>query len=318
MGQSSKNSAQHGQPNIQQSRKRKATNEETRPPAQTQQQEMSTPIDDELANNSMPSSSFNVSPILTKTTGGKEKLNKKSPGNTQKGKRTCIRKKATVSAARRTANTKLTKAKLAALKQSYAFQLTQNPVNFNELSKKPTTRVFKERSPGHTKPFIIATSSSAADFMLTPKRSTVSTIAKSPPMRNIRKSKAEATVKKLNVEKTIANISLSPSTDDTTQELKRKDTTIIDLLDTSEDSPPQVALSINPNCTTFGQDIVILSSDSQDSFHTASVNSAPTRNAQLSEPMDWTPDPLEPERETNTQNATTNGTNENTNKGLQL
>ena len=311
MGQSSKNSAQHGQPNIQQSRKRKATNEETRPPAKTQQQEMSTPIDDEHANNSMPSSSFNVSPILTKTTGGKKELNKKSPGNTQKGKRTCIRKKATVSAARRTANTKLTKAKLAALKQSYAFQLSQNPVNLN-------SRVFKERSPGHTKPFIIATSSSAADFMLTPKRSTVSTIAKSPPMRNIRKSKAEATVKKLNVEKAIANISLSPSTDDSTQELRRKDTTIIDLLVTSEDSPPQVALSINPNCTTFGQDIVILSSDSQDSFHTASVNSAPTRNAQHSEPMDWTPDPLEPERDTNTQNATTNGTNENTSKGLQL
>ena len=227
---------------------------------------MSTPIDDERPSNSMPSSSFNVSPILTKTTGGKKNLNKKSPGKTQKVKQTCIRKKATVSAARRTANTKLTKAKLAALKQSYAFQLSQNPVNFNELSKKPTTRVFKERSPGHTKPFIIATSSSAADFMLTPKRSTVSTIAKSPPMRNIRKSKAEATVKKLNVEKAIANISLSPSTDDSTQDLRHKNTTIIDLLDTSEDSPPQDALSINPNCTTFGQDIVILSSDSQDSF----------------------------------------------------
>ena len=122
-------------------------------------------------------------------------------------------------------------------------------------------------------------------------------------MRNIRKSKAEATVKKLNVEKAIANISLSPTTDDSTQELKRKDTTIIDLLDTSDDTPPQVALSINPNCTTFGQDIIILSSDSQDSFHTASVNSAPTRNAQLSEPMDWTPDPLEPERDTNTQDT---------------
>ena len=316
MGQSSKNSAQQGQPNIQQTRKRKATTEETRPPAKTQQQEMSTPIDDEHATNTMPNSSINVSPIFTKTTGGKKKLKKKSPGTTQQGKRTCIRKKATVSAARRTANTKLTKAKLAALKQSYAFQLSQSPVNFNELSKKPTARVFKERSPGHAKPFIIATSSSAADFLLTPKRSTVSTIARSPPMRNIRKSKAEATVKRLNVEKSIANISLSPTTDDSTQELKRKDTTIIDLLDTSDDSPPQVALSINPNCTTFGQDIIILSSDSQDSFHTASVNSAPTRKAQPSEPMDWTPDPLEPERDTNTQNTAINGANENTSNGL--
>ena len=213
-------------------------------------------------------------------------------------------------------NNRLTKAKLAALKQSYAFHLSQNPVNINELSKRPTARVFKERSPGHAKPFIIATSSSAADFMLTPKRSTVSTIARSPPLRNIRKSKAEATVKKLNVEKAIANISLSPTTDDSTQEPKREDTTIIDLLDTSDDTPPQVALSINPNCITFGQDIIILSSDSQDSFHTASVNSAPTQNAQPPEPMDWTPDQLEPERDTNTQDTGINVVNENTSKGL--
>ena len=286
MGENSKNPRQTAQPNIQQPRKRKVNNEETSSPAKTQQQETSTPIDDEHPSNSMPSPSFNVSPILTRTTGGKKKLNKKSPGKAQKGEQSCIRKKATVSAARRTANTKLTKAKLAALKQSYVFQLSQNQVNFNELSKKPTTRVFKERSPGHTKPFIIATLSSAADFMLTPKRSNVSAIAKSNPMRNIRKSKAEAKVKKLNVEKAIANISLSPSADDSTQDLKHKNTTVIDLLDTSEDSPPQDALSINPNGTIFGQDIVILSSDSQDSFHTASVNSAPTRNAQHSEPMD--------------------------------
>ena len=277
---------------------------------------MSTPIDDEHAAHSMPISSLNVSPIFTKTTGGKKKLKKKSPGTTQKGKRTCIRKKAAVSAARRMANTKLTKAKLAALKQSYAFQLSQSPDNFNELSKKPTARVFKERSPGHAKPFIIATSSSAADFMLTPKRSTVSTIARSPPTRKIHKSKAEATVKKLNVERAIANISLSPTPDDSTQGMKRKDTTIIELLDTSDDTPPQVALSINLYCATFGQDIIILSSDSQDSFHTAYVNSAPTRNAQPSEPMDWTPDPLEPERDTNTHDIATNGANENTTKGL--
>ena len=123
-------------------------------------------------------------------------MKKKSPGMSQKGKRTCIRKKTTVSAARKTANTKLTKAKLAALRQSYAFHLSPSPININELIKKPTTRVFKENSPGHAQPFIIATSSSAADFMLTPKRSTVTTIARSPPLHNIRKSKAEATVKK--------------------------------------------------------------------------------------------------------------------------
>ena len=315
MGENSKNPRQSAQPNIQQPRKRKVNNEETSSTTETQQLETSTPIDDAHPSHSMPGPPFNVSPILTRTTGGKKKFNKKSPGKAQKGKQSCIRKKATVSAARRTANTKLTKAKLAALKQSYAFQLSQNQVNFSELSKKPTTRVFKERSPGHTKPFIIATSSSAADFMLTPKRSTMSTIAKSPPMRNIRKSKAEATVKKLNVEKAIANISLSPisPTDDSTQDPKDKNTTVIDLVDTSEDSPPQVALNINPNYTTFGQDIVILSSDSQDSFHTASVNSAPTRNAQHSDSMDWTPDVPDPEWDINTQNITTKDTNENSN-----
>ena len=321
MGQNYKNTAQQEQPNIQTTRKQKATTEEQGPPAKAQQQETSTPIDDEHANNPIPSSSFNVSPILTKTTTGQKRMKKKSPGTTKKGKRTCIRKKATVSAARRTANTELTKTKLAALKQSYAFHLNQSPVNINELSKKPTARVYKERSPGHAKPFIIATLSSAADFMLTPKRSTVSTIARSPPLRNIRKHKAEATVKKLNVEKAIANISLSPTMDDSTQEPKHKDTTVIDLIDTSDDTSPQVALSINPNCSTFGQDIIILSSDSQDSnnsFHTASVNSVPTRNThpKLPEPMDWTPDRQEPERDTNTQNTDIDDTNENTRIGL--
>ena len=72
MGKSSKNSAQQGQPNTQQARKRKATTEETGPQPKTQQQEMSTPIDDEHAINTMPSSSLNVSPIFTKTTGGKK------------------------------------------------------------------------------------------------------------------------------------------------------------------------------------------------------------------------------------------------------
>ena len=78
-----------------------------------------------------------------------------------------------------------------------------------------------------------------------PKRSTVATIAKSPPLRNIRKSKAEAPVKKLNVEKAIANISLSPTTDDSTHESKNKDTTFVDLVDTLDDPPPNTPLSSN-------------------------------------------------------------------------
>ena len=86
MGQSSKNTAQQGQPNTQQTRKRKATTEETRPPAKTQQQEMSTPIDDDHAAHSMPISSLNVSPFFTKTTGGKKKVEKEILRDYTKGK----------------------------------------------------------------------------------------------------------------------------------------------------------------------------------------------------------------------------------------
>ena len=318
MGQSSKSPTQQRQDNINQTRKRKATSDPTGPPEKSQQQGTSTPIDSEHATTSRPNLPVKVSPILTKTAGSKNRLKKKSPGTSQKGKQKGLRKKTTISAARKTANAKLTKAKIAALRQSYALQVSKSPVNIQELSKKPTTRVFKERAPGHHKPFIIASSSSAADFMLTPERSTVTTIAKSPPLRNARKTQASATVKKLNVEKAIANITLSPTTDDTNQEQTHKNTTIIDLADTSDDIPPQVALSIKPNSSTFGQDIVIPSSDSQDSnlsFHTASVNSAPTGHARPKshEPMDWTPDAREPERDTNLQTATKEA-NENHNK----
>ena len=198
---------------------------------------------------------------------------------------------------------KLTKAKLAALKQSYAFSLSQSPVNIDEMGKKKTTRIFNEHSPGQSKPFIIAASSSAADFMIsTPRKSTVSTIASSHPLRNIRKSKAEATVKKLNVKKAIANLKSTPPTDDSLHQTNTKETTIIDLIDTSDEPQQSTPLSIKPNCSSFGQDIIILSSDSQESsnsFHTASLHSVRTRTLQPknSTPMDWSPTPQGSERE---------------------
>ena len=212
-----------------------------------------------------------------------------------KGKRNSIRTRAIVSAARKTANTKLTIAKIAALRQSRIFNISQSPINLNKLQRKKTTRILHEHSPGHTKPFIIAASSSAADFMITtPSRSTVSTIA---PLRNIRKSQAEATVKKLNVEQTIANIPQSTAT---------KETTIIDLVDTSDEPQPTPTLTVNPNSSSFGQDIVILSSDSQESipsFHIASIHSVPTRTFDPPKPtpMDCSPPIPNPERtQTNT------------------
>ena len=220
---------------------------------------------------------------------------KKSPRTVQKGKRPSFRKKATVSAARKLANTKLTKAEIAANNaQSKIFNLSRSAVNISELEKKKTTRIFKEHSPGHSKPFIIAASSSTADFMIsTPSRSTVSTIAKSPPLRNTHKTHAEATVKKLIIEKTVAKITLLPAT---------QDTTIVDLVDTSDEPQPSPTLTVNPSCSSFGQDIIILSSDLQDScssFYTASVNSVPTRTLDHPNqtPMDFSPPPLDPERD---------------------
>ena len=261
-----------------------------------QKQGTSTPIGEEETKTNAPSTSLSISPILT----GPKRFKKKTPPNTQKGKRGAIRKKATISAAQKSANSKLTKAKLAALKQTYAFHLSQSPTDFKELSKKSTTRIFKEKSTGNKKPFIIAASSSAADFMQgTPNRSMVTTIAKSPPLRDPRKFQAEPTLKKLRLEKALSNITLTPSTDESHGTNMEKETTIIDLVDTSEE--PQTPLSINPNCSTFGQDIVILSSDSQESnnsFHTASINSVPTRNMQPDKPHAPVQIPKDPERAT--------------------
>ena len=197
----------------------------------------------------------------------------------------------------KTANTKLSKAEIAALKQSRIFNISQSPVNLNELQRKKTTRIFHSNSPGHSKSFIIAASSSAADFMMTTtSRSTVSTIAKPPPLHNIRKTHAEATVKKLIVEQAIANIPQSPATN-------YYETTIIDLVDTSDEPQPSPALTVNPNCSCFGQGIIILSSDSQDSspsFHTASIHSVPTQTFDTPKPtpMDCSPPIQNPERDT--------------------
>ena len=166
----------------------------------SEQQSTSTPIDDNKATHLAANSSLDISPNHNKTrpsTTPKKLTKKKSPRTVQKGKRSSIRMKATVSAARKTANTKLTKDKIATLKQNKIFNWSQSPVNISELEKKKTNRIFKDHSPGHSKPFIIAASSSAADFMVsTPSRSTVFNIAKSPPLRNIRKRHAEAIVKK--------------------------------------------------------------------------------------------------------------------------
>ena len=247
------------------------------PSSTSHQQGTLTPTEDDAETPLSTNSTLDISPITTKTrpAPSPKKFTKiKSPRTSQKGTRPSIRKKATVSAAREPA-------KIDTLKQSYVFNLSQSSVKMNELGKLKTTRMFKEHSPGHSKPFIIAASSSAADFMVsTPTRSTVSTIAKSHPLRNIRKTKAEARMKQLNVENTIANFWPTSLIADSPQQRATKETTIIDLADKLDEPQQSPTISINPNCSSFGQDNIILSSDSQDSspsFHTASVQSKPTR-----------------------------------------
>ena len=195
-----------------------------------------------------------------------------SPKTTQKRKKKNIREKAIISAAHKTANKELTRAKIAAWKQSKVFEHSQVPINISELRKKPTTRIFQSRSPGNSNPYIIADSSSAADFMTTTLAgSPVPVIAKSSLLRNIRKSNGEATIKKLRFEKTLSQLPTSPT---------NNETTVIDLTETSDETPASFQLLEDNNWSSFGQSIVILSSDSQESnpsFHTASIHSFPTR-----------------------------------------
>ena len=97
------------------------------PSSTSHQQVTSTPIEDDAETPNATTSTLDISPITTKTCPAptpKKITKKKSPGTSQKGTRPSIRKKTAVLAARKTANTKLTKAKLAALKQSYAFNLS--------------------------------------------------------------------------------------------------------------------------------------------------------------------------------------------------
>ena len=182
----------------------------------------------------------------------------------------------------------------------------------NELGKRKTTRIFEEHSPGHSKPSIIAASFSAADFMVstpTRSRSSISIIANSHPLRNIRKTKAEATPKKLNVEHSIANFAPTCPIANSPQQPATKETTIVDLVETS-DEPQQ-----DPTHSTFEQDIIFLSSDSQGSipsFHTASVHSVPTRTFDLKKhiPMNCSSPPQDPEREFPEHDMRDNASNE--------
>ena len=119
----------------------------------------------------------------------------------------------------------------------------------------------------------------------TTTKRTVSEIAKLPPLRNIRKTSAEATVKKFHIENTLAQLHSPPAV---------HETTVIDLVDTSDDIQQQPQLTVDPNCGSFGQAIVILSSDSQESntsCRTASIHSFPSWDntpAQMS-PMNLSP-----------------------------
>ena len=147
-------------------RNRKATADAPGPSSSSLQQGTSTPIDEDESITQATKATLNICPIMTKAqpSPAQKKLKKKSPKVTQKGKRSSIRKKATVPAARKTANMKLTKAKQAALKQSYVLSLSRSPVNTDEMGKK--------RQPAYSKNIPLGTQSPSL-LQHTPPRRTL-------------------------------------------------------------------------------------------------------------------------------------------------
>ena len=172
-----------------------------------------------------------------------------------------------------TAQKKLTKAKLAALRQSQAFATKQRTnLNLSQI-KSPKVRKFKVKAKTpYKKDHIIVTSSSPTDFMNSPttqNNPTIITISKSPSSPNPRKRSADHTVRKLHVENMLSNLPITPTNDEPE---------IVDLIESS-DNPTRPEISIQPPSTDFGQSCIILSSDSQDSvmsFHTAAPSIVPT------------------------------------------
>ena len=117
-----------------------------------------------------------------------------------------------------TAQKKLTKAKLAALRQSQIFATKQRTnLNLNQI-KSPKMRKFKVKAKtSYKKDHIIVTSSSPTDFMNSPttqNNPTIITISKSPSSPNPRKRSADHTVRKLHVENMLTNLPITPTNDE--------------------------------------------------------------------------------------------------------
>ena len=171
-----------------------------------------------------------------------------------------------------TAQKKLTKAKLAALRQSQTFATKQRTnLNLSQI-KSPKVRKFKVKAKTpYKKDHIIVTLSSPTDFMNSPttqNNPTIITISKSPSSPNPRKRSADHTVRKLHVENMLTNLPMTPTNDEPE---------IVNLIESS-DNPTRPEISIEPPSTDFGQSCIIFSSDSQDSvmsFHTAAPSIVP-------------------------------------------
>ena len=190
-----------------------------------------------------------------------------------------------------TAQKKLTKAKLAALRQSQVCATRQRTNLDLSQIKSPKVRKFKVKAKTpYKKDHIIVSSSSPTDFMILPitqSNPNIITISRSPNSPNPRKRSADHTVRKLHVENMLTNLPITPTNDEPE---------IVDLIESS-DNPTRPEISIQPPSTDFGQSCIILSSDSQDSvmsFHTAApsivpleqepkAQPAPTSTAQMSD-----------------------------------
>ena len=192
---------------------------------------------------------------------------------------------------------------MARLKQIQAFMdKFGGKLDLSNISS-PQTRKFKVKAnTTNTRDHIILTSSSPADFMISPMPQTdkiIRTIEHSLTGPNSEKRSAETTVWKLYMEAMISNLPLSPP---------NVESEVIDLLESSDNtlnkdslvlhpeptaqSTTQPDISIVPPSTDFGQSSFGLSSDSRDSnasFHTATLSIA-RHSGELSAQPDQQPE----------------------------
>ena len=166
----------------------------------------STPVD--IPGPSRPPTTYSITP--SKQPAGKLPIRKPKKATTKRS----TPKKPIKHSKQSTAQKKLTKAKLAALRQSQDFATKQRTkVNWSKVNSPHLKKFNVKASTPYNKGRIIVTSSSPTDFMSPPTTQSnpiMDTIPKSPTRPNPRKGSADHTVRKLHVENMLSILPLTP------------------------------------------------------------------------------------------------------------